>query len=186
MSAKPISAEAPIMRLCDEPFVDFLGFREETLNGETRYFMDFRDSHIGNPMIRTFHGGILASFGEVTAAAHLARQRGDDEVPLCSTMTLITCGRLLREPCRQYPISCGPVGALPPYPFSYDLKASWFASAGSFFLLAAMKTRTRHDQPHCRSTGQGLCGQGIFSGDAFYGSNYTEYHRQPLGEMRHG
>ena len=69
MSAKPISAEAPIMRLCYEPFVDFLGFREETLNGET------------------FHGGILASFGEVTAAAHLARQRGDDEVSLCSTMT---------------------------------------------------------------------------------------------------
>ena len=36
MSAKPISAEAPIMRLCDEPFVDFLGFCEEPLNGETR------------------------------------------------------------------------------------------------------------------------------------------------------
>lgn len=87
MSSKPVSAETPMMRLCDEPFVDFLGFREETLTGETQYFMDFRDSHIGNPMIRTFHGGILASFGEVTAAAHLARQRGDDELPLCSTMT---------------------------------------------------------------------------------------------------
>lgn len=87
MSAKPIGVETPIMRVCDEPFVDFLGFREETLNGETRYFMDFRDSHIGNPMIRTFHGGILASFGEVTAAVYLARQRSDDELPLCSTMT---------------------------------------------------------------------------------------------------
>lgn len=88
-TAKRISAEKiSSLKLCKEPFVDFLGFREETQNGEIRYFMDFRDSHIGNPMIRTFHGGILASFGEVAAAAYLARQRDDDdELPLCSTMT---------------------------------------------------------------------------------------------------
>ena len=82
-----MSAETPPLKLCDEPFVDFLGFREEMQHGEIQYFMDFRDSHIGNPMIGTFHGGILASFGEVAAAAYLARQRGDNELPLCSTMT---------------------------------------------------------------------------------------------------
>jgi acyl-coenzyme A thioesterase PaaI-like protein len=74
-----MSAETPPLKLCDEPFVDFLGFREEMQHGEIQYFMDFRDSHIGNPMIGTFHGGILASFGEVAAAAYLARQRGDNE-----------------------------------------------------------------------------------------------------------
>ena len=63
-----MSAETPPLKLCDEPFVDFLGFREEMQHGEIQYFMDFRDSHIGNPMIGTFHGGILASFGEVAAA----------------------------------------------------------------------------------------------------------------------
>lgn len=82
-----MSAETPPLKLCDEPFVDFLGFREEMQHGEIQYFMDFRDSHIGNPMIGTFHGGILASFGEVAAAAYLARKRGDNELPLCSTMT---------------------------------------------------------------------------------------------------
>lgn len=56
-----MSAETPPLKLCDEPFVDFLGFREEMQHGEIQYFMDFRDSHIGNPMIGTFHGGILAS-----------------------------------------------------------------------------------------------------------------------------
>ena len=84
------SADTPgtaALSLYDEPFVEFLGFREELQNGETRYFMDFRDSHIGNPMIGTFLGGILASFGEVAAAAYLARQRGDATLPLCSTMT---------------------------------------------------------------------------------------------------
>lgn len=40
----------------------------------------------GNRLARR-HGGILASFGEVAAAAYLARQRGDNELPLCSTMT---------------------------------------------------------------------------------------------------
>ncbi len=85
--AKKISVDTPSLKLCEEPFVDFLGFREEMQYGEIRYFMDFRDSHIGNPMIGTFHGGILASFGEVAAATYLARQRGDNELPLCSTMT---------------------------------------------------------------------------------------------------
>ncbi len=81
------STAKPTDGLLDEPFVEFLGFREEVVDGEIQYLMDFRDQHLGNPLIRTFHGGILASFGEVVAAAHLARKRGDDSLPICSTMT---------------------------------------------------------------------------------------------------
>ena len=45
---------------CTEPFIDFLGIREMLVDGEPRYLIDFREEHIGNPMIRTFHGGVLA------------------------------------------------------------------------------------------------------------------------------
>lgn len=77
------------------PFLDFLGIREEAVptdaGGATeaarRYLVDFRDEHLGNPLIRTFHGGILASIGETVAAKHLARERGDAALPECATMT---------------------------------------------------------------------------------------------------
>ncbi len=69
------------------PFHQFLGLIEETVDGKTRYFMDFCEVHVGNPMIRTFHGGVLASFGEVVAATHLARSLGRGELPTCSTLT---------------------------------------------------------------------------------------------------
>lgn len=69
------------------PFHRFLGLREEVVEGETRYLMDFCENHVGNPLIRTFHGGVLASFGEVVAATHLARSLGVAELPACSTLT---------------------------------------------------------------------------------------------------
>lgn len=72
---------------CTEPFIDFLGIREMLVDGEPRYLIDFREEHIGNPMIRTFHGGVLAGFGEVVAAIHLARQLGMCDAPECATMT---------------------------------------------------------------------------------------------------
>ncbi len=69
------------------PFHRFLGMREEVAEGETRYLMDFCENHVGNPLIRTFHGGVLASFGEVVAATHLARSLARVELPACSTLT---------------------------------------------------------------------------------------------------
>ncbi|MDE2420556.1 MAG: PaaI family thioesterase [Gammaproteobacteria bacterium] len=71
----------------DEPFHKFLGLEERMVNGERIYFMAFRDEHVGNPLIGTFHGGILASFGEVVAARYLAQHCGDAALPTCSTMT---------------------------------------------------------------------------------------------------
>jgi uncharacterized protein (TIGR00369 family) len=69
------------------PYASFLGLREGEVDGERRYFLDFREEYVGNPLIRTFHGGILASFGEQVAALHLARERGDTVLPECATLT---------------------------------------------------------------------------------------------------
>ncbi len=73
--------------LAAEPYAHFLGIREGEVDGELRYFLDFRNEHLGNPLIRTFHGGILASFGELVATLHLARERGDPVLPDCASMT---------------------------------------------------------------------------------------------------
>lgn len=84
------------------PFLDYLGIREEAVAGDLagldsvatgathRYLVDFREEHLGNPLIRTFHGGVLASVGEAVAAMHLARESGADgggALPECATMT---------------------------------------------------------------------------------------------------
>lgn len=79
--------EAPEGTLYTEPFMEFLGIRETLSDGQQRYWIDFREEHIGNPMIRTFHGGVLAGFSEVVAATHLARQLGMLDAPECATMT---------------------------------------------------------------------------------------------------
>ena len=80
-------AEAAMVLVPAVPFHRFLGMREEVVEGETRYLMDFCENHVGNPLIRTFHGGVLASFGEVVAATHLARSLARVELPACSTLT---------------------------------------------------------------------------------------------------
>ena len=80
-------AEAAMVLVPAVPFHRFLGMRVEVVEGETRYLMDFCENHVGNPLIRTFHGGVLASFGEVVAATHLARSLARVELPACSTLT---------------------------------------------------------------------------------------------------
>ncbi|MCD6060450.1 MAG: hypothetical protein K0R03_342 [Moraxellaceae bacterium] len=82
----PLDTQSPVAPVAP-PYARFLGFREGEVDGECRYFLDFREEHVGNPLIRTFHGGILASFGEIVAALHLARERGDTELPECATLT---------------------------------------------------------------------------------------------------
>ena len=36
------------------PYASFLGLREGEVDGERRYFLDFREEYVGNPLIRTF------------------------------------------------------------------------------------------------------------------------------------
>lgn len=69
------------------PFIEFLGLEAVTSAEGVAYHLSFREEHIGNPLLRTFHGGILASFGEITAALYLVRLLGLDKEPSCSSMT---------------------------------------------------------------------------------------------------
>jgi uncharacterized protein (TIGR00369 family) len=69
------------------PFVGFLGIELIDSADEVIYQLTFRDQHIGNPLLRTFHGGILASFGEISAALHVTGVLGLDSEPHCESMT---------------------------------------------------------------------------------------------------
>ncbi|HCT40600.1 MAG: PaaI family thioesterase [Sterolibacterium sp.] len=70
------------------PYLHFLGLgvsRED--DGTVCYQLCFREEHIGNPLLRTFHGGILASFGEVAASLHVVEETGMQKQPLCTSLT---------------------------------------------------------------------------------------------------
>jgi len=72
----------------DTPYVHFLGLgvsRED--DGTVYYQLCFREEHIGNPLLRTFHGGILASFGEVAASLHVVEETRMQQQPLCTSLT---------------------------------------------------------------------------------------------------
>src|SRR5690606_5573884 len=74
--------------LDETPYVHFLGLkiiRED--DGTTCYQLCFREEHIGNPLLRTFHGGILASIGEVVASLHVLEEAGMQQQPLCTSLT---------------------------------------------------------------------------------------------------
>ncbi|MDF1822158.1 MAG: PaaI family thioesterase [Alcanivoracaceae bacterium] len=71
----------------DSPYSRFLGIEQEAVDGKLVYRMTFRDQHIGNPLIRTFHGGIIASFAEVVAARHLQASGVLHDPSACTSMT---------------------------------------------------------------------------------------------------
>ena len=74
--------------LDDTPYAHFLGLgisRED--DGTLCYQLSFREEHIGNPLLRTFHGGILASFGEIVASLHAVEETGMQQEPLCTSLT---------------------------------------------------------------------------------------------------
>jgi len=71
----------------DNPFVGFLGMKLVNSAGDVSYQLSFRDQHMGNPLLRTFHGGILASFGEISAALHVIGILDLNSEPQCQSMT---------------------------------------------------------------------------------------------------
>lgn len=71
----------------DTPFVEFLGIETVDSANGTVYQLSFREEHIGNPLLRTFHGGILASFGEIAASLFLVQSLELEAEPSCSSMT---------------------------------------------------------------------------------------------------
>ena len=74
--------------LSGNPYARFLGIQVEIRDDGTRdYSMSFREEYIGNPLIKTFHGGILASFAEIVAALHLQATGIIADSPKCTSMT---------------------------------------------------------------------------------------------------
>lgn len=73
--------------LNENPYAMFLGLEVAARADGILYQMAFREEHVGNVLIGTFHGGILASFAEVVAALHVAKTLQLNDVPECSSMT---------------------------------------------------------------------------------------------------
>lgn len=69
------------------PYARYLGIEEVCLDGKPAFRMNFQNIHLGNPLLRTFHGGVLASFAEVVATVYVAREQGLDKLPRCASMT---------------------------------------------------------------------------------------------------
>ena len=61
-----VSAEKLVSSI---PYADYLGICiEQDINGQIRYRLPFQEKHIGNPMIRAIHGGVIAGFMECAAS----------------------------------------------------------------------------------------------------------------------
>lgn len=57
------------------PYIRFLGIEFERRGDELTAILPFRDTLIGNPMLPAIHGGVTASFLEVTAIIELSWAR---------------------------------------------------------------------------------------------------------------
>lgn len=58
------------------PMHDWLAFHTRDENG--RFALHFHDHHIGNPLIRSVHGGVTASLIEMSAEHLLTEELGSD------------------------------------------------------------------------------------------------------------
>lgn len=71
----------------NSPYSRFLGIGFYNSGAVKAYEMTFHEKHVGNPLIKTFHGGILASFAEVVAGNYLKENKIIEGEPVCSSMT---------------------------------------------------------------------------------------------------
>ncbi len=55
---------------------DWLGFSVQEDDGGLVYALAFDEIHIGNPLIRAIHGGVIAAFLEVAAQCEIAAALG--------------------------------------------------------------------------------------------------------------
>jgi uncharacterized protein (TIGR00369 family) len=63
------------------PYARFLGMRAARHDGGLRTHLPFRDSLVGNPRRRAWHGGVTAAFMENTALLQLLLQLDEDRMP---------------------------------------------------------------------------------------------------------
>ncbi|MDY6828342.1 MAG: PaaI family thioesterase [Pseudomonadota bacterium] len=80
-----VSAEKLVSSI---PYADYLGICiEQDINGQIRYRLPFQEKHIGNPMIRAIHGGVIAGFMECAASLAVIGIIAHDHLPKCVNMT---------------------------------------------------------------------------------------------------
>lgn len=72
----------------DSPFSDYMevAFKATPEGGE--YGLEFNDKFIGNPSLRAFHGGIVATFIESVAQMHLFQERQQAYFQTPETVTI--------------------------------------------------------------------------------------------------
>ncbi|MBV1881445.1 MAG: PaaI family thioesterase [Pseudomonadales bacterium] len=70
------------------PYAEYLGIRiQQNINGEIIFLLPFHEKHIGNPMIRAIHGGIIASFLECSSTLMVIGTVCHDHLPKCVNHT---------------------------------------------------------------------------------------------------
>ncbi|HEY9135080.1 MAG TPA: PaaI family thioesterase [Pseudomonadales bacterium] len=70
------------------PYAEYLGMRiQQNINGEIIFHLPFQEKHVGNPMIRAIHGGILASFMECSATIMVIGTVSHDHLHKCVNQT---------------------------------------------------------------------------------------------------
>lgn len=72
----------------DSPFSDYMAvdFKEGSEGGQ--YELEFNEKFIGNPSLRAFHGGIVATFIESVAQMHLFQEKGQAYFQTPETVTI--------------------------------------------------------------------------------------------------
>lgn len=70
------------------PMGQWLGFRGEADGDSAVYKLAFCEEHIGNPMIRALHGGVIAAFLEFAMQADLAARLEADVSISTATMAI--------------------------------------------------------------------------------------------------
>jgi hypothetical protein len=139
-------AEAAMVLVPAVPFHRFLGMREEVVEGETRYLMDFCENHVGNPLIRTFHGLEKWSRRPILHDPW----RGSSYL-LARRLPSITCDRLSPARFARCPTLCGRDDVSQRSRCSCAWTISWRALGASCFPWglqtweAARDPRSRHD-----------------------------------------
>src|SRR3546814_4177009 len=63
------------------PYARFLGMEAATHEGRLQLRLPFRDSLVGNPRRRAWHGGVTAAFMENTALLQLLLQLDENRMP---------------------------------------------------------------------------------------------------------
>ncbi len=70
------------------PYAEYLGMKiQQNINGEIIFHLPFQEKHVGNPLIRAIHGGILASFMECSASMMVIGTVSHDHLPKCVNQT---------------------------------------------------------------------------------------------------